>query len=223
MLRRLASQFIFNSDVLYKRNHIMVFLRCIDGYETDMLIKEIHEGFFGTHANGHTMAKKILRAGYYWLTIESDCLKYVKKCHKCQIYANKVHVPPTSLNFLTVPWPLSMWGIDITEMIKPKATNGHRFILVAIGYFTKWVEVASYTNATRQVIERFIKKEIIYHYCIHNKIIIDNGLNLNNKVMEELCDSFKIEHRNSSPYMSKMNCAVEAANKNIKDILHKIW
>lgn len=41
------------------------------------------------------MGKKILRAGYYWLTMETDCFKYVKKCHKYQIYADKVHVPPT--------------------------------------------------------------------------------------------------------------------------------
>lgn len=73
-----------------------------------MLIKEVHEGFFGAHANGHTVAKKILKVGYYWLTMESDCFKYAKKCHKCQIYADKVHVSPTPLNFLTTPWPFSM-------------------------------------------------------------------------------------------------------------------
>jgi hypothetical protein len=79
---------------------------------------------------------KILRAGYYWLTMESDCFSYARKC---QIYANKVHVPPTLLNDLTSPWPFSMWGINMIGAIEPKAFNGHRFILVAIDYFTKWV------------------------------------------------------------------------------------
>ncbi|KAI5439182.1 hypothetical protein KIW84_024820 [Lathyrus oleraceus] len=125
MLRRLESKFFLNYDVLYKQNHDMVLLRRLDGYETNMLIKEIHEGSFVTHTNGHTMAKKILRAGYYWLTMESDCFKYVKKCHKFRIYVDKVHVPPTPLNVLTAPYPFSMWGIDITEMIKPKYANKH--------------------------------------------------------------------------------------------------
>ena len=49
-------------------------------------------------------------------------------------------------------------------------------------------------------------------------IITDNGTNLNNKMMKELCDDFKIQHHNSSPYRPKMNGAVEAANKNIKKI-----
>ncbi|XP_050875865.1 uncharacterized protein LOC127079525, partial [Lathyrus oleraceus] len=184
-LRKLASKFFLSNGVLYKRNHDMILLRCVDGREADMLIKEIHEGSFGTHANGHAMAKKILRA----------------------------------VNVLTSPWPFSMWGIDMIGAIEPKASNGHRFILVAIDYFTKWVEAASYANVTKQVVARFLKKEIICRYGIPSRIITDNGTNLNNKTMKELCESFKIEHHNSSPYRPKMNGAVEAANKNIKKIL----
>jgi len=47
-------------------------------------------------------------------------------------------------------------------------------------------------------------------------------MNLNNKMMKELCDDFKIEHHNSSPYRPQMNGAVEAANKNIKKIVQKM-
>ena len=68
------------------------------------------------------------------------------------------------------------------------------FILVAIDYFTEWVEVASYKNVTKQVVTRFIKREIICRYGTPNKIITDNGSNLNNKMMKEMCEEFKIEH-----------------------------
>jgi len=30
-----------------------------------------------------------------------------------------------------------MWGIDVIGANEPKASNGHRFILVAIDYFIK--------------------------------------------------------------------------------------
>ncbi|KAI5431031.1 hypothetical protein KIW84_035254 [Lathyrus oleraceus] len=93
--------------------------------------------------------------------MESDCFKYAQKCHKCQIYADKVHVPPNPLNVMNSPWPFATWGIDMIGKIEPTASNGHRFILVAIDYFTKWVEAASYANVTKQVVARFIKKEII--------------------------------------------------------------
>ena len=122
------------------------------------------------------------------------------------------------LNLLETPWPVSMWGIDVIGAIEPKAANVHRFILVAIHDFTKWVEATSYASVTRSVVVRFIKREIIYRYGLPRKIITDNGTNLNNKMMGDMCE-FKIQHHNSTPYRPKMNGAVEAANKNIKNII----
>ena len=83
------------------------------------------------------------------------------------------------------------------DKIESTASNGHRFILVAIDYFTKCVEVASYANVTKQVVTQFIKHNIICCYGVPEKIITDNGSNLNNKMMKELCESFKIKHHNS--------------------------
>ena len=107
-------------------------------------------------------------------------------------------------------------------MIEPKASNGHHFILVAIDYFTKWVEATSYVNVTKQVVVRFIKNNLVYQYGVPSRIITDNGSNLNNKIIYELCEEFKIVHHNSAPYRPKMNEAVEAANKNIKKIIQKM-
>ena len=112
-----------------------------------------------------------------------------------------------------------MSGIDVIRAIEPKASNGHRFILVAIDYFTKWVKATSYASVTRSMVIRFIKKEIIYHYELPRKIITDNATNLNNKMMKEMCEDFKIQHHNYMPYRPKMNRAIEAANKNIKKII----
>jgi len=168
----------------------MVLLRCVDTRKTEQMLVEVHEGSFGMHANRHAMSWKILRAGYYWLTIENDCCIHVRKCHKCQAFTNNVNTLPIPLNILAAPWSFSMWGIDVIGVIEPKASNGHCFILVAIDYFTKWVEVASYASVTRSVVVRFIKKEIIFWYGLPRKIITNNATNLNNKMMKEMCGDF---------------------------------
>ena len=93
-----------------------------------------------------------MRAEYYWMTVESDCINYFQKYHKCQIYADKIHVPPSSLNVMVSPWPFSMWGMDVIRPITLKVSNGHRFIFVVIDYFTKWVETASYASVTKSVV-----------------------------------------------------------------------
>ena len=111
--------------------------------------------------------------------------------------------------------------MDVIGPTTPKASNGHRFIFVVIDYFIKWVEAASYANVTKSVVARFIKKEIICRYELSERIISDNGLNLNNDMVIEVCTQFKIRHHNSIPYRPKMNGAVETANKNVKKIIAK--
>ena len=113
-------------------------------------------------------------------------------------------------------------GHDMIGDIRPTASNGHRFILVDIDYFTKWVEAASFASVTKNVISRFIKHNLICRYGILERIITDNGINLNNTMITKLCAQFKIQHHNSSPYRPKMNGAVEATNKNIKRIIQNM-
>ena len=123
---------------------------------------------------------------------------------------------------MTAPWPFAMWGIDMIGEIKPTASNGHCFILVAIYYFTKWVEAASFAYVTKNVVAIFIKNNLILCYGIHERIITNNGNNLNNSMIMELYTQFKIKYHNSPLYRPKMNGAVEATNKNIKKIIQKM-
>ncbi|KAG8472667.1 hypothetical protein CXB51_034555 [Gossypium anomalum] len=64
-LRRLACDYVLDGDVLYKRRKDQVLLRCVDAVEAKLILEEVHGGVCGTHANGLTMARKIMRFGYY--------------------------------------------------------------------------------------------------------------------------------------------------------------
>ncbi|XP_015086937.1 uncharacterized protein LOC107030045 [Solanum pennellii] len=105
---------------------------------------------------------------------------------------------------MSSPWSFVAWGMDLRGLIEPAASNGHKFIFVAIDYFTKWLEAIS------------------YKFGVTESIITDNGANLNSHLMRDICEQFKITHRNSTAYRPQMNGAVEAANKNIKKILRKM-
>uniref|UniRef100_A0A2N9GTN2 Uncharacterized protein n=1 Tax=Fagus sylvatica TaxID=28930 RepID=A0A2N9GTN2_FAGSY len=215
-------RFIQDREFCTKRTHDATLLRCVDAEEANRLIQEMHAGLMGAHANGPFLARKIMRAGYYWLTMERDCIRHVQTCHKCQMYQNSKNAPPQYLHTMASPWPFSAWGMDVIGAITPKASNGHEFILVAIDYFTKWVEACSFKNVTQVAVTRFVKNNIICRYGMPEMLITDNASNLNNRMMDQLCQQFKIQHHNSAPYRPKMNGAVEAANKNVKKILSKM-
>nr|XP_004245360.1 uncharacterized protein LOC101255718 [Solanum lycopersicum] len=192
---------------------------CIDVVEAAKLFKQIHVGVCGTHMNGHTLARKIVQSGYFWMTMEHDCCKFLKKYHKCQVHGDLIRVPPHELNAMSSPWPFVAWGMDVIGRIELAASNGHKFILVSIKYFTKWVETASYKSVTKKVIADFVCNNLICMFGVPKSIITDNCVNLNSHLMRDICEQFKITHRNTTVYRLQMNGAVEATNKNIKKIL----
>ena len=115
---------------------------------------------------------------------------------------------------MTSPWSFSVWDIDIIGKISPKSSNGHEFILVAIDYFTKWVEAASYAKLTSARVTNFIGSHIICHYRVPHELISNRGAHFRAKV-ETLLQKYGIQHHKSSAYRSQTNGVIEAANKNI--------
>ncbi|XP_070034909.1 uncharacterized protein [Nicotiana tomentosiformis] len=86
--------------------------------------------------------------------MESNNILYVQKCYQCQIHGDFIWVPPNELNVIGSPWPFAAWGMDVIGPIEPTASNGYRFILVAIDYFTKWVKASTYKVVTKKTTMR---------------------------------------------------------------------
>ncbi|PKI66318.1 hypothetical protein CRG98_013280 [Punica granatum] len=118
--------------------------------------------------------------------METDCVKHVRHCHLCQVYSNQIKAPPDELHPMAAPWPFSMWGMDVIGPINPKASNRHLYILVAIDYFTKWIEVITLASVTAKAVARFLKRDIIARYGVPATLVTDNAKNLNNKLIDEL-------------------------------------
>ena len=70
----------------------------------------------------------------------------MKKCHNCHAYGDVSHLPSMELQGMTSPWSFAVWGIDIIGEVRPKASNSHHYIVVAIDYFSKWVEAESFAT-----------------------------------------------------------------------------
>ena len=65
--------------------------------------------------------------------------------------------------------------MDLIEKIHPASSKGHNFILVAIDYFTKWVEAVPLKKAKRKDVIHFIKEHIIHRFEIPQSITTDQG------------------------------------------------
>ncbi|RVW98360.1 hypothetical protein CK203_034254 [Vitis vinifera] len=108
-LRQLAARFVICGETLYRRSPDGMLLLCLDRTSADRVMRKVHAGVCGPHMGGHMLACKIMRTGYFWLTMEIDCCQFVQRCPECQIHGNLIHVPPLELHALTSPWSFSVW------------------------------------------------------------------------------------------------------------------
>ena len=69
---------------LFKRSLNRPYLKCLTTEQGQYVLAELHEGICGNHPDGRTLAHKAHTQGYYWPTMKSDVVDYVRKCDCCQ-------------------------------------------------------------------------------------------------------------------------------------------
>ncbi|KAL0416238.1 UNVERIFIED_CONTAM: hypothetical protein Slati_3455700 [Sesamum latifolium] len=139
-LKTRATRFIMQEHILYKKSYTHPLLRCLSTEEGIHILQEIHSGCCGAHTGTRILANKVLRAGYFWPTMKQDAIRLVSKCERCQKHSSLIHQPAEPLTTMLSPCPFMQWGMDIVGPF-PLAAGQRKFLLVAIDYFTKWVEV----------------------------------------------------------------------------------
>ncbi|RDX62146.1 Gypsy retrotransposon integrase-like protein 1, partial [Mucuna pruriens] len=134
-----ASKYTLVGEHLYKRGFSFPLLKCLGEEESEYMIQEVHEDVCGTHKGGRELASKMARAGYYWPTLKHNCIEYIKKCDKCQRFAEISKAPLEQLHSVTSPWPFHKWSVDILDPFSTTSAQ-KKYLIVVVDYFTKYVE-----------------------------------------------------------------------------------
>ncbi|GAU28822.1 hypothetical protein TSUD_21590 [Trifolium subterraneum] len=135
-IRKRACSYVLLDDKLYRRGFSISLLKCVEETRVEFILQEIHEGINGQHIGGRSLARKALRAGYYWPTMQNDAKDHVLKCDKCQRHGDMHIAPANELKTLVSPWPFVWWGMDILGPF-PTAARQVKYLIVVVDYFTK--------------------------------------------------------------------------------------
>jgi hypothetical protein len=168
------------------------------------VLNDCHTGACGGHLSGLATTQNILRAGYFWPTLIKDCIESVKKCHPCQIFSQKMRAHPAPMFPVITIGPFTKWGIDYTTCNPPSA-RGHRYIIVAVDYFTKWVEAMPTFKDDGETATLFLFNQIIARFGVPREIVTDHGSHFQNQMMSELTSKLGLRQEHSSPYYPQAN------------------
>ncbi|XP_057442199.1 uncharacterized protein LOC130733921 [Lotus japonicus] len=195
--RREASFYTLVGGELYRRGIMSPLLKCIDIKDVHGIMAEVHEGVCSSHIGGRSLAVKILRAGFYWPIIKKDCLEYVKKCVKCQVFSDLHKAPPEHLTTMMTPWPFAMWGTYILGPF-PVAKAQMKYIIVAVNYFTKWIEVEALATIRAAKVRNSLWQRIVCRFGVPMALVMDNGTQFTSNLIREFCADLGIEMRFAS-------------------------
>ena len=152
--------------------------------------------------------------------MQSDVVWYVRACDKCQRFTKKIHQLAWELNPLSSPWPFAQWGLDIVGPL-PQVLGNKKFLIVAMNYFTKWVEAEPLSHIRDVDAKRFLWKGIITRFGIPWAVISDNGTQFESKLFKGFCSDLGIRNFFSSPAYPQANKQAEVSNKIIIDGIKK--
>jgi hypothetical protein len=138
-MQQRAKAYQIIEEELYKTSVTRPLLHCLSKEEGKDLLTHIHAGVCGGHIGVRALAAKVFRQGFYWPSIVDDAAKLVKTCQACQKFSPNTQALSQPTQLITPSWPLQRCGIDIVGPLAI-AQGNYKFTVVAIEYFTKWIE-----------------------------------------------------------------------------------
>nr|GEX28643.1 reverse transcriptase domain-containing protein [Tanacetum cinerariifolium] len=133
-----VKHYFWDDPFLFKVCVDQVIRRCVHGKEAFDILEAFHNGPTEGHHGANLTAKMIFDAGFFCPTIYKDSHKFVKNYDSCQRQgkiSQRDEMPQNSIQTCEI---FDVWGIDFMGPFP--SSRGNKYILVAVGYLSKWVE-----------------------------------------------------------------------------------
>ncbi|GKE82481.1 reverse transcriptase domain-containing protein [Tanacetum coccineum] len=188
-IRHKAGRYVMTNGILYKKSFLRPRLRCIRPLQANYVLREIHEGSCSMHAGPRSVVAKFLRSEYYWPTMHTDARNLIRGCSSCQ-------------------------GIDIAGPF-PEGPEKVKFLIVAIDYFTKWIEAKPVATITGAQVKKFVWDNIVCRFGLPGEIVSDNGKQFRDNPFKDWCENLCICQCFAFVKHPQTNGLVERANKSL--------
>nr|GEX13146.1 reverse transcriptase domain-containing protein [Tanacetum cinerariifolium] len=97
---------------------------------------------------------------------------------------------------------------------------GNKYILVAVDYLSKWVEVKALPTNDARVVCKFLKS-LFARFGTHRAIISDRGTHFCNDQFAKVMRKYGVTHRLSTAYHLQTSGQVDVSNRGLKRILER--
>ncbi|KAL5524985.1 hypothetical protein ACEPAF_8854 [Sanghuangporus sanghuang] len=182
------------------------------------IMKEHHDSTLAGHP-GATKMIQLIAHRYWWLRMSADVRVYVRGCDHCQrtkalrtMRAKVLH--PNEV-------PEAPWQIVTVDLIgELPESNGFNAICVVVDRFSKQIHaIPMTTKLTAEGIARIYRDHVFRLHGLPRKIIHDQGVQFDVKMMKELYKLLHIEGNPSTAYHPQTDGQTEQVNQELEQYL----
>ena len=103
-----------------------------------------------------------------------------------------------------------IWGMDFMGPFLSSFSN--LYILLAVDYVSKWVEVIPTQTNDAKVLASFLRSHIFTRFGTPRALITDGGTHLCNKLVDNVLRKYGVRHRTALAYRPQTNGQTEKSN-----------
>ena len=213
------NKYYFDDPYLFKYCPNQLMRRCVSNDDQIGVLTFFHSEACGGHFSVRKTVDKILQAGFHWPILFKDCFEFFKTCVRCQQLGGVTKRNMMPLTPILIIEIFDRWGLDFMGPFPP--SRGYLYILLAVDYVSKWVEVIPTRTNNHKVVLKFLKEHIFSRFGVPRAIISDGGLHFCNRSFENLLKKYGVTHKVSTVYHPQTNGQAKLSNREIKHILEK--
>nr|GFA19872.1 reverse transcriptase domain-containing protein [Tanacetum cinerariifolium] len=186
--------YFWDDPYLFRTCADQITRRCVAGKEAIDILNACHSGPTGDTTEPTTQRRKFLIQGKI---------------------SQRDEMPQNSIQVCEI---FDVWGIDFMGPFP--SSKGNKYILVAVDYFSKWVEAKALPTNDTRVVVKFLKS-LFSRFGTPKAIISDRGTHFCNDQFTRVMSKYGVTHRLSTAYHPQTSGQVEVTNRGLKRVLER--
>jgi len=182
------------------------------------LVKQAHE------QHGHFGVKRttaLLLPYYWWAGLGQHVKHFVKRCTLCDRVNNAFNASAPQLQPLPVQGIFYRWGVDLAGPFNPMSLSGHKFVMILVEHFTKFVDAVAIPDKSAVTTAQVFLERVLCQFGNCAEVVTDGGSEFAGE-FSDLLHKNLIDHRTTAPNHPQADGLAERAVQTVKRSLRKI-
>lgn len=167
---------------------------------------------------GETKILQRLQRSYHWYGMGGDLSKYIQRCPQCKAQKTSSPTQRARLQIYQAGAPMDRLHLDVLGPF-PTSSSGHKYILVIMDQFTKWVEAFPTPDQGAETTATTLVNHFIARFGAPLELHMDQGRNFESELFKNICQLFQISKTRTTPYHPASNGQMERFNRTLLQMI----